>query len=263
MTDWGLDEKVVLITGAGRGIGQRAAELFLEAGCRVVVADLDTSAEIAGEGERLRKVEADLSSAEGCGEAVRFAVEEFGGVDVLINNLGIAPERTSILDVTDEQWLRTISINFMCMLRVSRGVVPSMIERGGGSIVSLASTAARHVDPGMIDYSVTKAMVLNLSKGLANEFGSKGIRSNVISPGPTWTPAWEEPGGLADGLAAKLGVDRDEVIDYWVKEVRKIPSGRMGTPDDVGAVLLFLASPLASQVTGSDYRVDGGAVFHV
>ena len=110
-----------------------------------------------------------------------------------------------------------------------------------------------------VDYCVSKAAVLMLAKTLASEFGPFGIRSNCVSPGPTLTPLWTRPGGFAHSIAAELGIDDiGEAMDHFAKQVRKLPTGRLGQPEEVAAAVLFLASDQASQVTGSDYHVDGG-----
>ena len=132
----------------------------------------------------------------------------------------------------------------------------SMTARRRGALVHIASEAARTGDPYSTDYNVSKAALLILSKAIANEFGPYGIRSNTVSPGPTRTPAWDDFGAA---LAERYELPFDDALDHHVREVRKIPLGRMADPEDVASTVVFLASDLARHVTGSDYRVDGGA----
>lgn len=254
-----LAGKVAVVTGAGSGIGLACTRLFVEEGARVLAADLDPSAaERIGAGGAVVAEVVDLSTAEGPARMVNAATKAFGRVDALVNNVGIFPFRESFLEVSDQDWQELMTINFYSMVRSCRAAIPHMIEQGGGSIVSIASDVGRAPDPFFVDYSVSKASVLILSKALSIEFGAKGVRSNCVSPGPTRTPAWDKPGGFAESLAAEYGLDKEAAVDHFAKNVRKMPLGRLGSPDDVAAAVVFLSSDRAKHVTGSDYHVDGG-----
>jgi len=257
----GLEGKVAVVTGAGSGIGLATTGLFLEEGARVVAADLDPSAaEGLGGSQEVIGVKADLSTPEAPGRVIERAVEEFGTVDALVNNVGIFPYRESFLAVSDEDWQQLMNVNFYSMARACRAAIPHMLRKGGGSIVSIASDVGRAPDPFFVDYSVSKAAVLMLSKAIAIEFGPSGIRSNCVSPGPTRTYSWDKPGGFADSLASEYGMEKEAAIEHFAKEVRKMPLGKLGDPEDVAAAVVFLSSGLAKQVTGADYTVDGGIV---
>ena len=156
-----------------------------------------------------------------------------------------------------------MDVNFYSMVRACREVIPHMVKQGGGSIVSIASECGRQPDVFFVDYSVSKAAMLSLNKALANEFGPSGIRANIVSPGPTRTPPWDDPGGFGQSLAKEFGLSKEEAIDHFAKEVRKLPLGRLGRPQDVAAAVVFLASDLAAQVTGSEYCVNGGSYIGV
>ncbi len=257
----GLDGKIAVVTGAGSGIGLAVVETLLAEGARVVAADLDPSAAVAAGAEgAVIGVAGDLSTAAGAVAPIDTAVEEFGRVDVLVNNVGIFPFRESFLDVSDDDWRSLLDVNFFSMARACRAAIPQMVRQGGGAIVSTASDVGRAPDPFFVDYSVAKASVLMLSKAISIEFGPKGIRSNCVSPGPTLTPAWLRPGGFAESLAEEYGLDKDAAIDHFAKEVRRLPLGKLGQPHDVARAIAFLASDAAGHVTGADYTVDGGVV---
>lgn len=255
----GLSDRVAILTGAGSGIGLATAQLFLEEGAKVVAADREPAAAGGLDGP-VTAVTVDLASAEGPAKMVERTMDEHGRIDVLVNNVGIFPFRESFLDVGDDDWNELLNINFYSMVRSCRAAIPHMIATGGGSIVSVASDVGRAPDRFFVDYSVSKAGILMLSKALSIEFGPQGVRSNCVSPGPTRTPAWDKPGGFADSLAEEYGLDKDAAIDHFAKEVRKLPLGKLGDPIDVARVIAFLGSDASKHVTGADYTVDGGVV---
>lgn len=256
----GLRDTVVLVTGAGSGIGLATARSFLAEGARVVAADLDPTAAVDGVPDsRVIGVRVDLSRSGSAEAAVAAAIGRFGELGVLVNNVGVCPFRDGFLAVSDAEWLELIELNFLSMVRCTRAGIPHMRERGRGAIVNIASDAARVPAPFFVDYSVTKAAILTLSRALANEFATDGVRCNCVSPGPTRTPPFER-GAFFGELAEELGVSREEAIAAFVRDRRGMPLGRVGEPEDVAAVVVFLASDLARQVTGADYRVDGGLV---
>lgn len=263
--DLGLKGKVALVTGAGGGIGHATARLLVEEGARVVGADLEPNqVEDIGASDVIIPFQTDLSTPTGPSDAVEATMDAFGQIDILINNVAIAPNRDSFLDVTDDDWKNVMDVNFMSMARACRAAIPLMRERGKGAIVSVASDEGRQPDVYFADYSVSKAAVLNLTKTLSIEFGPDGIRANCVSPGPTRTPIWDRPGGFADYLVEYLGAeDREDAIMRFVKEVRRMPIHRIGLPEDVANAILFLASDRTLQVTGSDYWVNGGTMISI
>jgi NAD(P)-dependent dehydrogenase (short-subunit alcohol dehydrogenase family) len=257
-----LGDKVAVVTGASKGIGLAVARAFAEEGAKVVAGSRSASEGLKGLAGRypLVHVAVDLGAAEGPEKLVGRAVETFGGVDVLVNNVGaFEPRLEGFAAITDEDWRRTFEINFMSAVRTSRAVLPGMVERGGGSIVNVSSINARLPLSFVADYSAAKAALTNLSKLLAEEFGPRGVRVNTVSPGPVRTPAWEEEGGFGDRLAKAVGGDRSGFLKEFPREAG-ISLGRMGTPEEVATVVLFLASERASWITGSDYVADGGAL---
>lgn len=254
-----LQDAVAVVTGAGAGIGLATVELLREQGAQVVAASRDPSA--AGAVPGVEAVAVDLSQPDGPARAVDAALSRWGRVDVLVNNVGQFPYRAEgFLSVADEEWDALFEVNLFSMIRACRAVLPGMVQRGRGSIVSVASDVGRSADPFLVDYGVTKAGMLMLSKALSIEFGPRGVRVNCVSPGPTRTKGWERPGGFTDALVDEYGMDRDAAVDHFAREVRGTPLGRLGRPDEVATAIAYLASDAASHVTGADLRVDGGLV---
>jgi NAD(P)-dependent dehydrogenase (short-subunit alcohol dehydrogenase family) len=251
----GLRGKTAIVTAGGSGIGQAVAHALASEGAAVVLGDLDTEAVRGVSG--ITAVSVDLLDPDGPNTLVARAMSEHDRVDVLVNAIGGPTFRgTGFLDIDDADWHRSLGLNLLATTRMCRAAIPCMAD--GGSIVTIASDAARQPDPIFIDYCVAKAALLALSKALSIEFAPRGIRSNCVSPGPTNTPGFRN--FFAEHVAPQWGTTPDEAIDRFVNEVRKIPAGRLGEPADVANVVVFLASDAARYVTGADYRVDGGVV---
>ncbi|MBE7190722.1 SDR family oxidoreductase [Jatrophihabitans endophyticus] len=254
----GLDGKVVVVSGAASGIGLATTRMFLEEGAHVVGGDLrpDVLREL---GSDCVAVECDLATEQGNAALVDGAMGRFGRIDAVVNNVGTFPYREGFLQTSIEDWTRGIEINFLSMVRLTRRALPHLLSGGGGSVVSVASECGRQPDVFFVDYSVTKAAIINLSKSLANEFGPRGVRSNVVSPGPTRTAQWDVPGGFGDSLAKRFDLGKEAAIEHFAKVARKLPTGRVGRPEEVAAAIVFLSSTLAGQVTGAEYTVNGGS----
>ncbi|QLC24856.1 SDR family oxidoreductase [Parasphingopyxis algicola] len=257
----GLRGKVAVVTGAGSGIGLAVCRMLVEEGARVVAGDIaiDDLKSLADAGT-LVGVEVDLGTSKGPGSLILRAKNEFDGIDILINCVGVGPVRGGFNDITDDDLQKTMDINFMSMLRACRAVLPEMVAKGGGVIVSVASDAGRMPDPFFVDYSLSKAAMLMFSKTISIEFGPKGVRSNIVSPGPIRTPMWDRPGGFADILADQYGVDRETAVHLFATEQRRLPLGRLGTPEEVAALCVFLASERPGFATGSDFAINGGSI---
>lgn len=252
----GLAGRTVIITGAGSGIGLATTRAFTAEGANVLAADIAPG---AAAGERVVTLKVDLTDPDGGQRATDAALEQFGAIDVLVNNVGIANPRDGFLGVSDDDWRQLIDVNLMSMVRASRAAIPQMIKQGRGALVNIASDAGHVPGPFFVDYCVTKVAIRMLSKAIANEFAAAGIRSNCVSPGPTRTHVWER-GEMIEALMAESGLDREATVERFLRDVRGMPMARLGEPEDVAAVVVFLASDLAGQVTGADYRVDGGQI---
>jgi 3-oxoacyl-[acyl-carrier protein] reductase len=246
--DLGLAARACLVTGSTRGIGRAVAAQLVAEGARVATSG---RGDAPGIGEALH-VTSDLSVAGEPERAVAETAAALGGLDVLVNNVGVA-RRARFEEVDDSEWDAYWQLNVMSYVRAIRAALPHLREAAGGAIVNVASTSAKRPSTGMPHYSVTKAAVLSLSRLVADLYAKDGIRCNAVTPGPTATDAWLSEGGLAD----QQGDDRDSVL---AKVGADRPLGRLAEPDEIAAVIVFLCSERASYVTGAAWSADGGTV---
>jgi NAD(P)-dependent dehydrogenase (short-subunit alcohol dehydrogenase family) len=241
--DLGLNGKRCIVTGSTGGIGAEVVRLLLAEGARVV------SSGRSGDGPGDHHVAVDLAQRGGPERLVAEAVDHLGGLDVLVNNVGGTDIR-SLAELTDDDWQASFELNLMSAVRATHAALPHLGQ--GGSIVNVSSTAAKRPSSGMPDYSVMKAALLSYSRLVADLYAKDGIRCNAVTPGPTATSAWIGEGGLADQQG-----NRDEVL---AKVGAGRPLGRLAEPDEIAAVIVFLASDRASYVTGAAWSADGGTV---
>jgi len=251
--DLQLTDKVAIVTGSSRGLGLASARSLVAEGCRVCLcargseqlaaAAVEVEA-VARRPNMIMTVQADVSTPDGIALVVERAVERFGGLDVLVNNVGRAAG-TDLLDTTDAEWQAAFDETLFPAIRASRLAVPHMKRRGGGAIIMIASIWGRE-SGGRMTYNAVKAAEISLAKSLAQQLAPLNIRVNSVAPGSILFPggSWHkrqqaDPQGIAE----------------FIK--RDLPFGRMGRADEVGSVVAFLASPKASWVSGASITVDG------
>jgi 3-oxoacyl-[acyl-carrier protein] reductase len=251
--DFGLTDKVAVVTGSSRGLGLASARCLVAEGCRVCLCarGAETLAEAALEVEAAAKrpnmiatVQADVSTAPGIEMVINKAVETFGGLDILVNNVGRAGG-SDLLGTSDAEWQAAFDETLFPAIRASRLAVPHMKQRGGGAIIMIASIYGREAG-GRMTYNAVKAAEISLAKALAQQLAPANIRVNSVAPGSIMFPggSWHkrqqaDPAFIADMIK------------------RELPFGRFGRADEVGAVVAFLASSRASWISGASIVVDG------
>jgi len=242
-----LDDRVVLVTGGGRGIGRGIALATAEAGAHVAVCARsqeqidDTAEQVRARGRRALAVSCDVTKREQLEHLVARTLEEFGRIDVLVNNAGGWPPKDA-LRTSEKEFETAFRFNVTTAFVLTRMVVPKMVETtGGGSVINISSVAGRHNAPGFVAYGTAKAALSFMTRELAQDFAPK-VRVNAIAVGSVET---EAPGTILDDRTRQLMID-------------KTPLGRLGQVEDIAACALFLASPAASYVTGEIYGVNGG-----
>jgi NAD(P)-dependent dehydrogenase (short-subunit alcohol dehydrogenase family) len=255
--DLGLAGKRVVVTGAGRGIGLAVTRGFAAEGAYVVAGSRRITPELEKLAEEglVTPVEVDLSTADGARSLITAAGDR---IDVLVNNVGIAPPRPQgFLEVTDDMWATTWNLNLMTAVRATRAALPVMLAAGGGAIVNTGSVNHRLPDPLVVDYSAAKAAMTSLAKSLSKEFGGRGIRVNTVAPGPVATDLWLGDGGVAATVGAARGIDPADVA---AGAAAAMVTGRFTTPEEVADLVLILAGDRAGNVTGAEFTIDGGLV---
>jgi 3-oxoacyl-[acyl-carrier protein] reductase len=251
--DLGLKDKVAIVTGSSRGLGLASARALASEGCFVCLcartestlqqASREVATRAAGEG-RVIAIAADLNTPDGVKSVIDGAVSAFGGIDILVNNVGLARGAT-LVETSDAEWQEAFDQTLFPAIRASRLAVPHMKQRGGGSIVIIASVFGREAG-GRMTYNAVKAAEISLAKSLAQQLAASNIRVNSVSPGSIlfeggswWKRQQEDPSAIAEFVR------------------RELPFGRFGTPEEVGNVVAFIASPRASWISGTSVVVDG------
>jgi 2-dehydro-3-deoxy-L-rhamnonate dehydrogenase (NAD+) len=238
--------KTALVTGAARGIGKAIASRLLKDGMAVAIADIDEAAtqkaadELANLGEPF-PIAADISDPGSVRAMVDRILDRYSSIDVLVNNAGIAGKAAPVVEYPEEEWRRVMAVNLDAVLYCSKAVLPSMLARGSGRIINVASISGKEGNPNMSAYSSSKAGVIGFTKALAKEVATRGIYVNCVTPAVIETE-----------ILTQL---TDEAVNYMVA---KIPMNRVGKPDEVAALVSWLASEECSFSTGAVFDISGG-----
>jgi 3-oxoacyl-[acyl-carrier protein] reductase len=238
-----LTGKKALVTGASGGIGGEIAKTLHAAGATVGLSGTRTEPleTLAAElGDRAHVLPCNLSDPEAVDALPKQAIEVMGGVDILVNNAGITRDQI-FMRMSDEEWQSVIDVNLTSTMRLCRGVMRPMMKARWGRIINISSIVGATGNPGQVNYAASKAGMVGLTKSIAYEVASRGITANAVAPG-----------FIATAMTDKLTDDQKAAING------KIPAARMGTPEEIAAAVLFLASPEAGYVTGATLHVNGG-----
>ncbi|MFI6602691.1 SDR family NAD(P)-dependent oxidoreductase [Nonomuraea sp. NPDC050536] len=262
--DLHLTGKTAVVTGGSKGIGLALVRTLLAEGMRVVTGSRTITAELK-ETEAV-PVTVDLATAGGPAELIDRAVGVLGGIDLLVNNVGVGDTddfakgaRFNLLELPDEAWEHTFDLHFYSALRASRAALPYLIERKG-TIINVSSVGARAAAAGPADYNVAKAALSALTKVISEQFGGQGVRAVTVSPGPVGTGVWTDPDGFVGRLAKEQGVSHEVLVEQLIS-ASGVTTGRLAAPEEVARLIAFLASPV--NITGSEHLIDGGMIKHV
>ncbi|WP_037272234.1 SDR family NAD(P)-dependent oxidoreductase [Kibdelosporangium aridum] len=259
--DLRLAGKTAVVTGGSKGIGLETVRLLQQEGVKVVSGSRSITPQLKETGAYA--VTVDLSTPDGPQRLIDEAVAHLGGIDILINNVGIGDSESlvegatnTLLTLPDSAWESAFDLHFYSALRATRAALPSLIERKG-VIVNVSSTGARLVGGGPVNYNVSKVALNALTKITAEQFGAEGVRAITVSPGPVSTGVWTDEDGFIGKVARAQGVTREQFEQTLLSQL-SASTGRVSTPAEVAQLIVFAASP--NNVTGTDYLVDGGMV---
>ena len=242
-----LTDRVAIVTGSGRGIGKEIALRLAKEGADIIINDIGDISVVEGVADEVRAIGrqslaviADVTSADDVAELVRKTIDTFGKIDILVNNAGITRDQL-LIRMSEEDWDQVININLKSVYLCTKAVIRQMTSQRWGRIISMASIVGIAGNAGQANYAASKAGIIGFTKAVAKEVASRGVTVNAIAPGFIETAMTQQ------------------LKESWIEEIKKrIPSGRLGTPQDVAAAVAFLASEEAKYITGHVITVDGG-----
>ena len=249
--DLALTGKTAIVTGASRGIGLAAVRALVAEGVRVVGVARRPTDELRATGALA--VAADLGGPEGPQVVVEAAMAAYGSIDLLVNNAGGGDELSlaGFADLPDDAWITAVNLNLLAAVRTTRAALPALLA-SGGVVINISSLGAWKPEGPPLPYNVAKAALKAFGRGLATELGPAGVRVVTVTPGPTRTAMWDQ-------MAEITGLPVATIV-AGVPQQMGMVTGRITEPEEVAALITFLASPWARNITGSDHLVDGGAV---
>lgn len=248
--------KRILVTGGTKGMGEAIVNRFVRSGATVIT----TARSIPVEGQAAELfIQADISTPEGVEKVVGDVLSRYGGLDILINNVGgSSAPAGGVLALSEENWQHDFNANLFAAVRLDRGLLPSMLEQGAGVIIHITSIQRRQpLYDSTLAYAAAKAALTTYSKGLANQVAPLGVRVNTVAPGFIETTAAER---LIERLAKSAGTDNAAARQMLMDSLGGIPLGRPGRPEEVAELVAFLASDRAASIIGSEYVIDGGTI---
>jgi len=251
-----LEGKIALVTGGTKGIGKAIADRLAQAGTQVIVTARNHPEDTES---KHHFIAADLTQAEQVSKLKQEINEKFGGIDILINNVGgLTTPGGGFSTLTDEHWESELQLNLLAAIRLDRELLPKMIDRKSGVIIHISSVSGRQPLWNLnMAYAVSKAALNSYSKALATELASKGVRVLTVSPGATKTPPMEK---FIQDFATSTGITVEEAFEQLLGQIGGIPMGRMAEPEEIASLVHFLVSPAAAYLTGTNYAIDGGSL---
>nr|WP_042193059.1 SDR family NAD(P)-dependent oxidoreductase [Kibdelosporangium sp. MJ126-NF4]CEL20535.1 3-oxoacyl-[acyl-carrier protein] reductase [Kibdelosporangium sp. MJ126-NF4]CTQ89446.1 3-oxoacyl-[acyl-carrier protein] reductase (EC 1.1.1.100) [Kibdelosporangium sp. MJ126-NF4] len=259
--DLQLSGKTAVVTGGSKGIGLEVVRLLLAEGVEVVSGSRSITSGLKETGAHA--VTVDLSTSDGPQRLIDEAVGHLGGIDILVNNVGVGDSDSlvegathTLLTLPDSAWESEFNLHFYSALRATRAALPSLIERRG-VVVNVSSIGARLVGGGPVNYNVSKVALNALTKITAEQFGGQGVRAITVSPGPVSTGVWTDDNGFIARVARSHGRTREQQVEEMTQQMG-ISTGRISTPVEVAQLIVFAAAP--NNITGVDYLIDGGVV---
>ena len=256
-----LNNKIAIITGAGRGIGEAISIRLAKEGTDIVVCDIDfdnaerTTEKIKTLGRQPLTIKIDVSKSKDVGEMVNLTMKKFGRIDILVNNAGIAIVKP-IVEFEEEEWDKVIDVDLKGVFLCSKAVAKIMINQKSGKIINISSSSGKMGTEFFANYAAAKFGVIGFTQGLAKELAPYKITVNAVCPGIIGTKMWDY---ADEELSKRLGLPKGEAFK---KQIQNIPLSRSGTPEDVAGIVAFLVSPEADYMTGQAINVTGGMVMH-